>query len=155
MKSKTIFLIIVFSIVTLFSTVCFAEEMMNDMMEGAENAMKGVENTMEGAGNFVEDTASGMANGVKDGMNDVGNAMGNMGASVMDTMDMNDNNDNYTAQKTATTGYPNESTFLGLNSTAWTWIIMGIVGAFIVGLVIYYNTQKDYNGNHTRNRDNY
>ncbi|MBP3254994.1 MAG: hypothetical protein J6M60_00675 [Clostridia bacterium] len=149
MKSRTIFFLIVFSVIILFSTVCFAEEdMMNDTMDSAEN-------TMESAGNFVEDTASGMANGVRNGVNGVANAMGNMGATMMNTMDMDDEGDNYTAERTSTTGYTNEGTFLGLNSTAWTWIVMGIVGAAVIGLIIYYNTQKDYDRNRSRNRDNY
>ena len=158
MKKKNLFLIIVISVITLFTSVCFAEEsMMNDAMEG-------VETTMESAGNTIQDTANGMANGVKNGVNGISNTMNNMGSTVMDTMDMNDNNRNtnynnnnngYTAERTSTTGYYNESTFLGLNSTAWTWIIMGIIGAVIVGLVIYYNTQRNYNGVHSRDRDNY
>lgn len=153
MKKKTLFLIIVVSIITLFSTVCFAEEsMMNDAMEGMEN-------TMEDAGNVVKDTANGMANGVKNSVNGISNAMEDMGSSVMNSNtnynNGNYNNNGYIAERTATTGYTNEATFLGLNSTAWTWIIMGIIGAIVVGLIIYYNTQRNYNGIHTRDRDNY
>ena len=149
MKSKTIFFLIVFSIFVLFSTACFAEDnMMNNISEDFQN-------TMQNEGNMIKDTANGMANGVKDGVNGVANAMGNMGATVMDSMDMNNNNDNYTAERTATTGYTNEGTFLGLNSTAWTWIVMGIVAATVIGLIIYYNTQKDYDRNRSRDRNNY
>lgn len=149
MKSKAIFFFIVFSIIILFSTICFAEEdgMMDNMSEDFQN-------TMQEEGNMIEDTASGMVNGVKNGVTGVANAMGNIGTTVMDSMDMNYNNDNYTAERTSTPGYTNENTFLGLNSTAWTWIIMGIVGTAVVGLIIYYNTQKNYDRTRS-NRDNY
>ena len=145
MKSRTIFFLIVFCVITLFSTLCFAEE---DMIN---NLSQDFQNTMESEGNMIEDTASGMASGVKNGAMGVANAIGNTGATVMNSM----NNDGYTAERTATTGYTNEGTFLGLNSTAWTWLVIGIVGIAVIGLVIYYNTQKDYDRTRSRNRDNY
>ena len=47
------------------------------------------------------------------------------------------NNSNYTATRTATTN----QTFMGMSSTAWTWLIIGIAGIAIVALVWYYGSQ--------------
>ena len=33
-------------------------------------------------------------------------------------------------------------TFMGMNSTAWTWLIMAIAAIAIVALVWYYGTQR-------------
>ena len=47
------------------------------------------------------------------------------------------NNGNYTATRTAT----NQATFMGMNATAWTWLILGIAAIAIVALVWYYSMQ--------------
>ena len=50
--------------------------------------------------------------------------------------DLNNNN-GYTATRTST----GESTFMGMGSTAWTWLILGIAAIAIVALVWYYSMQ--------------
>ena len=47
-------------------------------------------------------------------------------------------NNNYTATRTATT---EDTTFMGMNSTAWTWLILGISAIAIISLVWYYSAQ--------------
>ena len=47
------------------------------------------------------------------------------------------NNGNYNATRTATTA----NTFMGMNSTAWTWLIIGIAAIAIIALVWYYSMQ--------------
>ena len=54
------------------------------------------------------------------------------------------NTDGYTATRT-TTG--TRTTFMGMTSTAWTWLIIGIAAIAIVALVWYYGNQV----NHSRN----
>ena len=69
---------------------------------------------------------------MEEGANNIGNAM------------MNNNND-YTATRTSAT----DNTFMGMNSTAWTWLILGIAAIAIVALVWYYSMQirsSNYDG---------
>ena len=47
------------------------------------------------------------------------------------------NNGDYTATRTSTT----QATFMGMNATAWTWLILGIAAIAIVALVWYYSMQ--------------
>ena len=62
-----------------------------------------------------------------------------------DLVSDNDNNGSYTATRTATA---TNGTLLGMNSTAWTWLILGIATIAIVALVWYYG--KQYDNNKTR-----
>jgi len=66
--------------------------------------------------------------------NDATNTLGT-NDGMLDTTD-----GNYTATRTATTN----NNFLGMSDTAWTWLILGIVGAAIVGLVWYYGAQYEH-----------
>ena len=56
----------------------------------------------------------------------------------------NDNNDNgnYTATRTSA-----DNTMLGMNSTAWTWIILGIAAVGIIAIVWYYTSQVNSHNN--------
>ena len=108
------------------------------------------------AGNMVGTAAGSIANGIGDLANGTKNMAGNM---TRDDNNTNTNNDtidnlgmqeesNYSATRTATS--TNNNNLLGLSSNAWLWIIMGIVGAIIVGLVWYYGAQyenKSYDHN--------
>jgi hypothetical protein len=49
---------------------------------------------------------------------------------------------NYTATRTSTDG-----SYMGMSSSTWTWIIMGIAAIAIIALVWYYSmqlTEKNY-----------
>ena len=134
-----------FIMMTIFSfSICHAND-------GLTNATNGVRNVVGNAENAVEDAAKNISNASKDatgkmeqGANDVvNNNRNNM--NNINTNNNNYNNNNYTATRTATTN----RTFMGMNSTAWTWLIMGIVGIAIVALVWYYSMQlrsSNYDG---------
>ena len=155
MKTKIIVSSIILTlIISLFTNICFAENEDINMMDDAQDMVNG-------ASNFVEDTASDIGNGVAEITEDVGNTISDAGSSIMDTFDIDnnsynnyiaysDNNNSYTAQRTATTTNNN---FLGIGSTAWTWLIMGVVGIAIVALVWYYGTEHEKY--HANNHDNY
>ena len=76
-------------------------------------------------------------------MNDIGNSMMENGDNNNTKKDTNNNtamgmtNTNYTATRTAAT----DNTFMGMNATAWTWLILGIAAIAIIALVWYYSTQ--------------
>lgn len=141
MKAKTILAITISLFIILFSSSCFATtNMLNDVGNGMKNAAdtvgNGVKNVVNGAGNMVDGATSGR----NKGMNNAENGIEGM------TSDTN----NYTANKTSATTN-NDATFLGMNSTAWAWLIMAVFGAIIVGMVIFYGKQKNdsYNKNNS------
>ena len=131
-------LLISFSIL-LFSIFSFTICLANNEVEGA---VDGVRNIVGGAENAVEDTAKDISNTSKNITNDIGNTMMRNGDNNNTQKDTN--NGNYTATRTATTG----NTFMGMNSTAWTWLIIGIAAIAIVALVWYFGTQTSNTNNH-------
>lgn len=103
-------------------------------------------NMLMNAGNSVGNVVTGVANTVVDGARNLGNDAAKLGTDTMNTVDnatgMSDNNnDNYTATRTAAT---NNNNLFGMSDTAWTWLILGVVGAIIVGLVWYYGAQYEH-----------
>lgn len=129
-------MLVIFAILTIgiFSfSVCFAN---NDgsMLQDAAN---GVRDAVGGAENAIEDGAKDIANTTKGATGSAENAMENKDNSGMTQNNNRTNNSNYTATRTATTN----STFMGMSSTAWTWLIIGIAGIAIVALVWYYGSQ--------------
>lgn len=129
-------MLVIFAILTIgiFSfSVCFAN---NDgsMLQDAAN---GVRDAVGGAENAIEDGAKGIANTTKSATGSAENAMENKDNSGMTQNNNRTNNSNYTATRTATTN----QTFMGMSSTAWTWLIIGIAGIAIVALVWYYGSQ--------------
>lgn len=129
-------MLVIFAILTIgiFSfSVCFAN---NDgsMLQDAAN---GVRDAVGGAENAIEDGAKDIANTTKGATGSAENAMENKDNSGMTQNNNRTNNSNYTATRTATTN----QTFMGMSSTAWTWLIIGIAGIAIVALVWYYGSQ--------------
>ena len=129
-------MLVIFAIlpIGIFSfSVCFAN---NDgsMLQDAAN---GVRDAVGGAENAIEDGAKDIANTTKGVTGSAENAMENKDNSGMTQNNNRTNNSNYTATRTATTN----QTFMGMSSTAWTWLIIGIAGIAIVALVWYYGSQ--------------
>lgn len=135
MKRKSFILLITLLVIS-FSTICFANDMGNDI----KNAVNGATNTVvDGAQNLAEDVRSGVGtaeNTIENGVKNMGNAVMN-GAN--DVMNMDDNN--YTA--TRTTG-DDVTTINNTAATTWTWIAIAIAAAVIVGLVWYYAAQHNH-----------
>lgn len=129
-------MLVIFAILTIgiFSfSVCFA----NNDGSMLQNAANGVRDAVGGAENAIEDGAKDIANTTKGVTGSAENAMENKDNSGMTQNNNRTNNSNYTATRTATTN----STFMGMSSTAWTWLIIGIAGIAIVALVWYYGSQ--------------
>ena len=158
MYKKLLFtLVVIISLIFSFNA-CFAAD-------GIQGAADSVRNVVGGAENAVEDAAKDISNTSKDATGDLENG----GNSIMENGDnnntkkdtnnetgtnmnnnsslMNDNNGNYNAVRTAT----EDSTFMGMGATAWTWLILGIAAIAIIALIWYYSTQM--NGSHNNNRD--
>ena len=144
MKNKILISAFMFIICLTFLSSCsFA----NNAMQSAGNAVKNVGNTI---GNAAAQTGNALVNGTRNLLTDAEN----MGNTVMnDTENMttdntsviyDTNNDDYTAQRTAA----GNTGLFGMDNTMSTWLILGIIGAVIVGLVWYYGAQyehRDYN----------
>lgn len=128
-------------IIGIFSfTLCFASNGLQDAADGVRNVVGGAENAIEGAAKDISNASKEATGDMEKGANNVGNAVMNNNNTRM-----NATNNNYTATRTATT----DNTFMGMNATAWTWLIMGIAAIAIVALVWYYSMQfrsSNYDG---------
>ena len=145
--STVLLLTIVFSF-----NICFAANEMQDLTNGVRNVVDGAQNTLENVGQGISNTS-------KEITGDIENKANQMSNDVMNTMDDNNNNNGETAKDTNNTvGYTatrtatsTDDTFMGMNSTAWTWLILGIVAVAIVGLVWYYTAQLNSSRYNDRN----
>ena len=146
---KKIFVALAILTIGIFSfSICFAN---NDHM--LEDAANGVRNVVGGAENAIEDGARDIANTTKGATGAAENSMDNATGMTVNTNNNNNNNNSemngndrtnsntYIATRTSTT----DSRFMGMNATAWTWLILGIAGIAIVALVWYYGSQMRTN----------
>lgn len=144
MNKKIFITILMFSLLIITTcSYCFAApNIKNDVMK-AENAVGNVAVT---AKNAVVNGTTEIVNGAKNLGKDAVNTTGIIGNDVKNTatsttgMVTNMGNTNYTATRTSN----NNSNLFGLSSAAWTWLILGIVGVVIVGLVWYYGSQYEH-----------
>lgn len=123
------------------------------------NMVKDIRNIVGGAENVVENTAKDMVNGVREGTNKLENFGNNMTDDMKkdtnntmlagDIKGNNNDNNEYSAQRTSTNA--TNSTFLGMSSNMWTFIIMGILGIAIIALVWYYGKQFESKYNNDDN----
>ncbi len=142
--SKKIFIAIGILLAIIFSfNMTFANNGMDNAVNDVRNVVGGAENAVEGAvkdiSNASKDATGDMensANNTTTGMtNDNRNDNNNVNSATRTT---NNNNGSYTATRTAAT---DDTTFMGMGSTAWTWLILGIAAIAIVALVWYYSMQ--------------
>lgn len=145
---KKFFVSLAIIISAIFSfTVCFATDNGNglkDATNGVRNFVGGVEDTVENAAKDVSNTSKDVTGDMERGMNratdrDSGTAYTGMGSTDGD-------NGRYTASRVNT----GDATVLGMNSTAWTWLIVGIAAIAIIALIWYYSMQFT---NNNRNDD--
>lgn len=151
MNKKIISTLLIISLFVIsLSTYSFAAtDGMNNLKNTVMNAGNTVGNAVVGAKNAVVNGAKGVTNGTATLGKDTVNTAQNLGNDTKNTVGsttgvLTNRNTNYTATRTATTN----NNLFGLSSTAWTWLILGIVGLVIVGLVWYYGAQyehKNYN----------
>lgn len=134
--SAVILLAIVFSF-----NICFANNGLQDAADGVRNVVGDAENAVENAARDISNASKDATGDVENKANELGNDIKNTTTETMnDTTSnmMGTTNGEYTASRTATTG---DSTFMGMNATAWTWLILGIAAIAIIALVWYYSTQ--------------
>ena len=129
---KKYFLSLVVALCIIFSfTFCFAMD-----NNGLEKAVNDVRNVVGGAENTVENAAMDISNTSKDVTGDVENGLsGNYNRSVMGATDNDDGRYSTTRVNTG------DSTVLGMSSTAWTWLIVGIAAIAIIAVIWYYSMQ--------------
>lgn len=124
------------------------------------NMSRSAQNTTSSIGNAIGNTANGAKNVIANGENMVENGISNVknvivGSTNNMTADVKNNTDSavntmgntdndYDATKTAT----NTGLFGGMTSTGWTWLILGIVGAALIGLIWYYGNQYEHSSSH-------
>lgn len=152
---KKLFAIFAIIIAIVFSfSVCFAAEDVlkdaaNTVRDAVNNTEDAVEGTMNNAGNAIHDTTEKAENTMENAGNTVRNTGNTLEKDAKNTTSKvtNTNNNGYTATRTATNG---NATFMGMNATAWTWLILGIAGIAIIAVVWYYSTQITSENNHSR-----
>lgn len=139
MYKKLLFGISIILCIIFSFSFCFAAD-------GVQDAVNGVRNVVGGAEKAVEDAAKDVSNASKSATNTIEKDTSNVIGSNMN------NPNNYNATRTSaeagTTG-----TFMGMSSTAWTWLILGITGIAIIALVWYYSMQFNNNNYNNRNDD--
>ena len=79
--------------------------------------------------------------------NKVGNAVKDTGNNMEKDTRATTGNNTYTATRTSTDG---RATFMGMNGTAWTWLILGIAAIAIIAVVWYYSMQVTSENNNSR-----
>ena len=152
---KKLFAIFVIIIAIVFSfSVCFAAE---DVLKNATNTVRdavndtedAVEGTMHNAGDAIQDSTEKAKNTMENAGNKIEEAGNTLEKDTKNTTSKvtNTNNDGYTAARTSTTG---SATFMGMNATAWTWLILGIAAIAIIAVVWYYSMQITSENNHSR-----
>lgn len=145
--NKRILLGLFISVSLIFTfTYVFAEEL--NVMDNPENMVNSAANSIRNGVNDVTgatrnvltdtnvNTNTNTGNWFKDEGDKLGNNLNNVAGGVVGTT-----NNNYNATRTSITGTDQDNTLFGMTGTAWTWLILGIAGIIIIGLVWYYSMQ--------------
>lgn len=135
--SAVVLVAIVFSF-----NVCFANDGLKDAADGVRNVVGDAENAVEDAAKDISNASKNATGDIEKGANNVGNDMKNTANSTMDNAKKDfaeTTNNDYMATRTSTA--TTENTFMGMNATAWTWLILGIAAIAIIALVWYYSAQ--------------
>lgn len=145
-KKFLISIVIILSVIFSF-TICLANDNgLKGAAEGVRNVVGGAENAIENAAKDVSNTSKNATNGIENGADNATNHM-QEGANTTTNAVTGSTNNAYTATRTAAT----DNTFMGMNSTAWTWLIIGIAAIAIIALVWYYSMQLNNNNFDNRN----
>lgn len=102
-------------------------------------------NTTDNMGTEMSDSWNKLSNTAHNMGNNVRGAIDNVGDTITGNKDNNngDTNTGYTATRTATTA---NTGLFGMNSsTMWTWLVLGILGIAIVGLIWSYGKETSHN----------
>ena len=135
MKRTILVVSIISVILSVFAvSYTYANNTMNDAVNGVRNFVGGAENMVEDAGNAAASTIRNGLNTIENGAGNVGNAVENgarnTGNAIEGAMTDDNNDDGYTVARTAT------DTTDGINTTTWTWFIIGVT-AIAIGVLIW------------------
>jgi len=141
---KKIFILTLVVSILCFSSVCFANNMMQDVKDMGTNVMNNIGNAMDNIGDSMSNGAQNAGDELNQSGNKIGSEMNNMnqGATEDNNNDSNtmvgttdNNNGGYTTTQTAVT------TAMG-NSNFWTWAILILASIGIISLIWYYSSQN-------------
>ena len=151
MYKKLLFSILIILSIVFSLNTCFANDLMQDAVNGVRDAVGGAENAVEGAVKNITDASKNatgnMENTANDIMNNTINETTRNSATTKSNTDNNSDN-GYVAKRTSS-----DSTFMGMGATAWTWLILGVVAIAIVSLVWFYSTQLSTTEQHNNKND--
>lgn len=137
--NKKFFVSLAIALCTILAfTVCFA----NTNGDGLEKAANDVRNVVGGVENTVENAAMDISNTSKDVTGGIENNVDGNKNTTKTTNAVNDGK--YTTSRVNT----GNATVMGMTSTAWTWLILGIAAIAIIAVVWYYSMQFTSNNNH-------
>ena len=143
MSRKILYTLTLFLLFAFTFTFCLATD-----QNPVQEATNSVKNVVGGAENSIENGVKDIGNMTKEGTNSIEKGMNNAGNELKSSTSKIENNQNsYVATRTSTDG---TATFMGMNATTWTWLIIGIAAIAIVALVWYYSSQITNNSNNRR-----
>ena len=143
MYKKLLISFALFACLIFSFSMCFANNAtdgLKDAANGVRNVVGGVENTVENAAKDISNASKNVTGAMENGASNVTSNVENAVTENRDTMATNNNG--YNATRTST-----NATFMGMGSSAWTLLILGIAALAIIALVWYYSMQM--------NRSNY
>ena len=147
MNKKVIVTSIIFIIVCLFSSICFANT--ENVMDAAKNTTVNLRDEIT---NSIDKTENSTRNVTQDVMTKGGQMMNSAG-NMINNMTGNNNDNNTNNNKNGTTnnnaGYNTTRTAVddayfgtaGMDTTTWLWIILAIAAIIIIAAVWYYAMQ--------------
>lgn len=160
--SKKTFITILTILTFAFSfTYVFAANSAKNVVNDVRNVVGGAENTVEDAAKDVTNASKNITGGLENDAKDVTD--NNKNSNNMEDQDKQDTymdnslsrtedhveNTAYAATRTST----DNPTLMGMSSTAWTWLILGIAAIAIIALVWYYSMQLTGNNYDNGNDD--
>lgn len=133
-KKLFISIAIILSVIFSFG-ICLANDGLQNAANGVRNVVGNAENAVEGAAKDISNASKNATGAMENGANNIGNSVKDGTNKVGNTVT---NNGTYNATRTSTNA---GNTFMGMNATTWTWLIIGIAAIAIVALVWYYSMQ--------------
>ncbi len=131
MFNKILLSTLIFLLTISLFTFCFATELTTDMNNLGERTT----NTVTDITNDAKTTTENMINDTQSSMNTM---MNDATESFENTSPIMYNiESNYSTDRTST-----EATLLGMNSTMWSWLIVGIAAIGVFALIWYYAMQR-------------
>ena len=121
-------------LLSITASTVFANNALNTIGNVAEDVTSAAGNVLTTGVDAVRNTVDDVANGTMRASNNVATGITNMGNNNRS----GNGNTGYTATRTNT-----NATWLGMDATMWTWLIMAILGVAIVAMIWFYAKQDN------------